>query len=261
MWKLYQRSQALHAQLPEYGAVLVASEHMRREFERNGVPLEKLHLAALPNPHETAPIKPPAPKPSGSNLLFMGRLTRLKGAGDLLRAMPWAEKKLGRPLNVTIAGDGPERQNLEEFARKERLAVEFTGWLDTGRKVDLMRQADLLVVPSLWPEPFGLVGIEAGSYGVPAVGYDAGGISEWLIGGYSGELAPGHPPTVEGLADAIARALYDPAHYADLRVGAREVATRFTAAAHLSKLEAVLETVRHAPAVAGPREETIHAQA
>jgi hypothetical protein len=46
-----------------------------------------------------------------------------------------------------------------------------------------------------------------------------------LIPGHSGELAPGNPPT--------ARALSDPSHYADLRRGAREVASRFTLSAHV----------------------------
>ena len=123
------------------------------------------------------------------------------------------------------------------------LKAEFPGYVSGSKKAELIDQADLLVVPSLWPEPFGLVGIEAGSHGLPAVAFDVGGISDWLIPGYSGELAPGNPPTVDGLADAIARALSDPSHYADLCRGAREVAGRFTLAAHVSKLESILEMV------------------
>ena len=45
-----------------------------------------------------------------------------------------------------------------------------------------------------------MVGIEAGAYGLPAVAFDVGGISDWLIPGFSGELAPGNPPAAEGLA-------------------------------------------------------------
>jgi glycosyltransferase involved in cell wall biosynthesis len=91
---------------------------------------------------------------------------------------------------------------------------------------------------------------------VPAVAYDVGGIADWLIPGYSGELAPGNPPTVEGLAAAICRALSDPSHYADLSRGAREVAGRFTLAAHLSQLENTLET-----ALAARGKGAIHADA
>src|SRR6202034_271377 len=99
---------------------------------------------------------------------------------------------------------------------------------------DLMRQADLVAVPSLWPEPFGLVGIEAGCFGVPAVGFAVGGIPDWLIPGQTGELAPADPPTVEGLAEAIVRALEDPAHYQKLCSGAWEMAKRFSLERHLA---------------------------
>jgi hypothetical protein len=62
---------------------------------------------------------------------------------------------------------------------------------------------------------------------------------------------------VKGLANAITRALSHPTHYADLGRGARQIAARFTLAAHLSKLETTLETVLGTtpgtPAVSGCR--------
>jgi glycosyltransferase involved in cell wall biosynthesis len=256
MWKMYQRAAERNLQLPRYAAILVASAHMRREFARHGVEAERIHLAPLPNPNEAEQFHAPAKPSARSNLLFLGRATRIKGAADLLKAIPLAEKQMGRPLAVTVAGDGPQRKRLEDFASRNQLRAEFTGWIRSSQKADIISKADLLVVPSLWPEPFGLVGIEAGTYGVPAVAYDVGGISDWLIPGYSGELAPGNPPTVEGLAAAICRALSDPSHYADLSRGAREVAGRFTLAAHLSQLENTLET-----ALAARGKGAIHADA
>jgi glycosyltransferase involved in cell wall biosynthesis len=126
------------------------------------------------------------------------------------------------------------------LAREFQVRAEFTGWLGSAEKLELLRQSDLLAVPSLWPEPFGLVGIEAGCVGLPAVGFAVGGIPDWLIPGYSGELAPADPPTVEGLAEAIVRALSDPTGHAKLSRGAWEVARRFTLASHLAKLEPIL---------------------
>jgi glycosyltransferase involved in cell wall biosynthesis len=243
MWKMYQRSAERNAQLPRFAALLVASDHMRREYERHGVRSEKIHLAPLPNPHEGAELTGSAKVASRSHLLFMGRLTKLKGTGRLLEAIPLAEKRLGRTLQLTIAGDGPERRRLEEMARQREIQAQFTGWVGSSQKLGLIQQADLLAVPSLCPEPFGLVGIEAGAYGIPAVAFDVGGISDWLIPGLSGELAPGNPPTAEGLADAITSALSDPSHYANLCRGAREIAARFTLAAHISKLENILKSV------------------
>jgi glycosyltransferase involved in cell wall biosynthesis len=124
-----------------------------------------------------------------------------------------------------------------------------------------MRQADLLAVPSVWPEPFGLVGIEAGSIGLPAVAYAVGGIPDWLLPGQSGEVAAADPPTVDGLADAIVRALADPGHYANLCRGAWEVAQRFTLDTHIAKLVPILEAAarNQGTGTLHSRSEKIHA--
>jgi glycosyltransferase involved in cell wall biosynthesis len=120
------------------------------------------------------------------------------------------------------------------------VAATFHGWVDREQRDRILGAADLLAVPSLWPEPFGLVGVEAGRLGLPAVGFAVGGIPDWLIAGKTGELAPGDPPTVAGLADAIVRALRDPVHHAHLRRGAWEHARPFTIASHLDRLEPIL---------------------
>jgi len=239
MFKMYRISAEMNRHLRYYRAVLVASSHMHREFQRHGVPSDRLHLVPLPN---TGAISSDATvrMASRGRILFMGRLTKLKGVAHLLRAIPIAARKLAQPLPVTIAGDGPERRKLQALAQELAVSAEFLGWVPTERKSDLLREADLLAVPSLWPEPFGLVGIEAGAHGLPAVAYNVGGIRDWLIPGQSGELAPGDPPTVEGLADALVRGLRDPDHYSNLCRGGRQMAARFNLDAHLSQLEDVL---------------------
>ena len=160
MWRMFERSTKYNAQLQKYSAILVASTHMRREYERHGVPSGRIQLSPLPNFSEPSRIQPTARTGLGGNLLFLGRLTKLKGCRQLLQAVPIAEKTLGRPLSLTIAGDGPQRKSLESFAQRHGLTARFAGWVGGPEKADLMEQADLLAVPSLWPEPFGLVGIE-----------------------------------------------------------------------------------------------------
>ncbi len=240
MWQLFQLQSKRKSKLPRYQAVLVASRHMYSEFEQHGVAEKRLHLVPLPIHGNTTGNPALASKAPGRNILFLGRLMDVKGAGYLLRAIPLAAGKLGYPLAVTIAGDGPERGSIEDLARRLGLNVNFAGWVDTERRSDLIRQADLVAVPSLWPEPFGLVGIEAGQLGVPAVAFAVGGITDWLIPGHSGELAPGDPPTVEGLAAAMVRALADPDHYQKLRLGAWEMAKQFSLESHLTQLERIL---------------------
>ena len=103
-----------------------------------------------------------------------------------------------------------------------------------------MRSADLLAVPSVWPEPFGLVGVEAGCVGLPAVAYAVGGISAWLRPGESGELAPADPPTAPGLAKAIVRVLADVAYWRQLSAGAWEMARNYTREGHVSHIDEIL---------------------
>jgi glycosyltransferase involved in cell wall biosynthesis len=226
--------------LARYRAVLVASQHMFGEYAEHEVPSNRLHFVPYP-PTDFAPsLEPPVHRPPSQRILFVGRLTKLKGTHYLIKALPEASRDLGRPLTLCIAGTGPERQHLEDLARRHGVSAEFTGWANADQRWELINHSDLLAVPSLWPEPFALVGPEAGASGLPAVGYTVGGIPEWLIPGLSGELAPADPPTVHGLAAAITRALCNPDHYAQLRHGAWEVARRFSMNAHLNKLEAIL---------------------
>lgn len=228
------------AVLPRYRAVLVASRHMEREFGRHGVASDRLHLVPLPPPGMAPDKVAPIARASSGTIMMAGRLTTLKGGGHLIRAAPRAARALGCALRLSVAGAGPDRAALEEQAREHGVAADFHGWVSADRLIALMRQADLLAVPSVWPEPFGLVGIEAGCVGLPAVAYQLGGIADWLMPGTSGELAPGDPPTVDGLAEAIVRALRDPARHAALRRGAWETARRFTMDAHMRLLEPLL---------------------
>jgi glycosyltransferase involved in cell wall biosynthesis len=230
--------------LDRVAAVLVASRHMAEEYRRNGVPPGRVILAPLfPTASTPLPL-PPLRRGLTGELLFCGRFTSLKGGDVLIRAIGEAARKLQRPLSVVFAGDGPARPAWEGLARRSGVSARFEGWCDTARLGELRHSADLLVVPSVWPEPFGLVGVEAGCVGLPAVAFAVGGITDWLRPGESGELAPS-PPSAAGLAEAIARALRDPDHHQRLREGAWRVAGTFTLARHVETIEATFE--RHDP--------------
>jgi glycosyltransferase involved in cell wall biosynthesis len=239
-WHTYKRQAHRRARLSDYRAILVASAHMRDEFLRHGLSGDQVQLAPLPNLEIAQQSTQPEPATPPWRILMIGRLTAVKGGHYLIPAIAQASKTLNRPLKLTIAGDGPERIRLESVARRLQISVEFTGWVDTPGKIELLRKTDLLAAPSVWPEPFGLVGLEAACLGVPAVGYAVGGVPDWLVPGLTGELAPGDPPSIEGLADAIVRALRIQSHYADLCQGARQFSRNFTLEAHLAKLEPAL---------------------
>ncbi len=238
---LYRTQRRRNRMLSDFHTVLVASRHMAAEMIRNGVPADRVRLLPLFPTDCTPHPEPPSVRPQGGKLLFVGRLTALKGLSHLIRAIPLAEATLGRRFSLVVAGDGSERASCESESRRMGVPAEFLGWIDTPRREAEMRTADLLVVPSVWPEPFGLVGIEAGCVGLPAVAYEVGGIPDWLEAGVSGELAPGDRLDPRRLGEAIVRALADPVHWQKLRVGAWEVSRRFSVEAHLDRLLPILE--------------------
>ena len=180
-------------------------------------------------------------------LAFAGRMDNLKGGLLLLDALPLLRSVAGRPLQLVFAGDGPQRRIWEAAAEKlnrpERgIRIEFAGWLLDAELRALFHASDLLIVPSVWPEPFGIVGVQAALEGLPAAAFAVGGITKWLTDGVGGHLAPGDPPTAEGLARAIVKCFSDDEHYLSLCRGAAEMARRFTVQAHVRELVRVLET-------------------
>jgi glycosyltransferase involved in cell wall biosynthesis len=248
-------------------AVVTHSHHMYCEFAKHGVPVERLHRfpfyaagqerGADRGTGRSLPVLAPdeaeryVPRSAEGawRILFSGRFDQLKGGGLLLEALPSVSARLGAPVEVTMAGDGPARAEWEALADRVRrqsasVRIRFTGWVGKAEIGQLLRGNDLVVVPSVWPEPFGLVGPEAGLQGVPAVAFAVGGVRDWLSDGVNGYLAPGNPPTGAGLADAMVRCLSDNAGYAKLRRGAVDLARRFNREDHLRRLINVFEGVR-----------------
>jgi glycosyltransferase involved in cell wall biosynthesis len=241
----YARQRARLRLLSRYGAILTHSEHMQREYERYPGLEHRIHhswYAAEPYGHP--PPKDFSPQPASANeparLLFVGRMDDLKGGDLAIRALPIVASALGRKVCMVFAGDGPARHKWEEAAAEtewsnSNVRISFAGWQNALGLTHLLDTSDLLVVPSLWPEPYGRVGLEAGRRGVPTAAFAVGGVPEWLTAGRNGALAPADPPTAHGLAQAIAECLVTPEHHASLRQGAR------TAAAHVDDAERHVE--------------------
>lgn len=135
-----------------------------------------------------------------TNLLFVGRLIEWKGTKYLIDAV-----KLLDPgkFELHIAGDGPERENLEKNAPEN---VVFHGY-QTGKNLEeLYLNADVFVLPSIvddagYTEGLGTVLLEAANFSIPSIGTNVGGIPDIIIDGKTGLLVPQKDSAA--LADAI----------------------------------------------------------
>lgn len=272
MVRLYNLQSKRLNSLHRYDAIVTHSEHMLSEYLNHGLPAESAYrfayyvrpLEIVAAEHQEFVSASSANYRSNSfagieagfetntrpnwRIVFSGRMEFLKGGHVFLNALPQVARLIDRPLQVIFIGDGKERRRLEAQAAHVKretpnIQVEFKGWLSHPETERVIDESDLVVVPSLWPEPFGLVGPEAGQHGVPVAAFAVGGIPDWLKDGVNGHLAPGDPPTAVGLAAAIVACLRDPGHHAKLRSGAMVVSERFSLKNHLTALENVFQEV------------------
>ncbi len=180
-WIRLKEFQQRIAEIKACNSFVVMSDYMRNNLLCNGYPSEKIIKLYPVKQIERVPER----KPDGS-LVYAGQLIRGKGIDLLLKAMT----KMRNRAKLFILGVGNDEERLKELCAKYRLTnrVEFTGWVRNS--TEYLDKASVAVVPSLWQEPFGLVGIEAFSRKVPVVGFDVGGINEWLKHEGNGILVP-----------------------------------------------------------------------
>lgn len=238
MMRDYAWGKAQRELFARYRTIVVASRFMRDEYLRAGVPPSHVRAIPLFAPAVANPVAVSRPRPI--DVLFLGRLTNLKSPDAVIDAAARAGRLLGRRLTVMMAGDGPERAYIGDLAATSRVNATFPGWVGPTERDRLLRESAVLAIPSRWPEPFGLVGLEAAAFGTPSVAFDTGGIRDWLTDDENGRLIDPANDS-DGMGDAIAEILRDPALHCRLATGAREAATRFRLDVHVGAVIRVLE--------------------
>lgn len=153
----------------------------------------------VPNGVDPEFFHPNGGNPSGSYLLFVGRLVPYKGVDVLIRAL--ALQPL--PLPLVIAGEGPCRAELEDLARRLGVNVRFLGRVHDDALPPLYRGACATVLPSVGrQEAFGICLLESMACGTPVVASDLPGVDEIALQG--GLLArPGDPASLAALLERV----------------------------------------------------------
>lgn len=132
------------------------------------------------------------------DVVFVGRLVSDKGADILIDALALLKAR-GIAISATIVGDGPEREALERRARDIVPSIVFPGSKTDDDLARILNAHRILVIPSRWPEPFGIVALEGISCGCAVIGSSGGGLPEAI--GPCGRTVPNGDP--EALASAI----------------------------------------------------------
>ncbi|MGE0702648.1 MAG: glycosyltransferase family 4 protein [Vicinamibacterales bacterium] len=139
---------------------------------------------------------------SGQYLAFVGRISPEKRVDRAIRIA----QHVGRPLRIAAKVDSVDRAYYDE-----RIApllggpgVEFVGEIGEADKSEFLGQATALLFPVDWPEPFGLVMIEAMACGTPVVAYNRGSVPEIIEPGVTGFIVDGFDEAVDAVERAAA---------------------------------------------------------
>jgi glycogen synthase len=161
----------------------------------------------IANPYDAATFHVRKNVPRTNDIIFVGRLVSDKGADLLLEALARVHAD-GLKCNLTVIGEGPELKKLQAQAAISGLSAHtrFLGVRTGGELSTLLNQHRLLVVPSRWNEPFGLVALEGIASGCAVVGTRGGGLSSAI--GPCGMTVPNGDASA--LAAEIGRLLREP---------------------------------------------------
>lgn len=226
--------------------VVAVCDAFARDLRGAGVRAERVSLRhnfvlpfTAPQPADVDALRTRLGIPAGTQvMLAIGRLSQEKGHADLLQAVAIARQ--APDFRLVIAGDGPERANLE-FQRK-RLGIEdiviLAGYQSDVRPFYAL--ADLLVLPS-HSEGSPNVLLEAMSAGLPIVATDAGGIIEIASDGVTALIVPKRDP--RAFAAAIQRLRSDAELARRLADECRREAARYTPEAYVESMGAIYRSV------------------
>jgi glycosyltransferase involved in cell wall biosynthesis len=221
----FHRSRGTYVDLVD--RYIALTEFARDKLVAGGIPQERIAVKSN--------FAEPDPSPRnelGNYALFAGRLTDEKGTHVLLDA--W--KRLDSNVPLRVAGDGPQREQLERRVTDERIAnVTFLGALPAEELMQELRSARVLVFPSRWYEGMPMSIVEAFACGVPTIASRLGGMREMIEDGRTGLLVA--PADAADLAATVSWAFSHDAEIDALGRAARaEYEKHYTAAANCTRL-------------------------
>jgi glycosyltransferase involved in cell wall biosynthesis len=216
-------------------AHIVCSEYMREEMIRQGYNKELIYRVPFVPERKTVPL---LRQPDGKTILFFGQVVRGKGLDILIQAL----KNIEEPWELVVVGSGTHEEECRRLVHSYALEqqVHFKGFLPFPEVVPYFSRTVCLAMPSMWGEPFGLVGIEAMRAQVPVVGFASGGMKDWLHDGENGLVAPWGD--VRALRNCLRKMLTQPELVRQLGEIGKEQASQYEAKKAISSLSDIFSS-------------------
>jgi glycosyltransferase involved in cell wall biosynthesis len=172
----------------QFKRLIALSSYIRDVLVTNGFPADR--ITVLNN--FTRLLPKPLDVMEDNVVLYAGRITPEKGLLELIQSISLTK---ARPKLVVVGKDGMLgqsgfQQKVVETAAHRGVEIQFLGWCAGDDLVAAYQRAKIVAFSSVWPEPFGLVGIEAMMQARPVVAFDCGGVPDWLQHGKTGFLVP-----------------------------------------------------------------------
>lgn len=221
----------------------VDSEYMKESLLRSGLGAESIYVT--PTVTELPEAIDADYYPRENRILFVGRITAEKGLEFLLRSLQFVKSSYA----LVVVGDGYALPHARKLADHWGLGgqVRFEGHVSKKDLDGYYREASVVVVPSVYPEPLGLVGPEAMAHARPVVAFKTGGIPEWLSDGETGFLVD--RADTRSMGERIDLLLRDKALAIEMgRKGREHIEKRLSPAAHVDQM---LKIYEHAIAAQG----------
>jgi len=219
--------------------IIANSDYVRSQLIANRLPPEKIvTLRCGVQIPKTASHPLTLETHQNRRILFAGRIVPDKGIEWLVKALA----KTDLQVHLDIAGEGWGRPQVEKLADKLGLTNRITwhGWCSGEKLEALYQQCFAVVFPSLWPEPAGLVTLEAYAHHRPVIASAVGGIPEHVQDGKTGILVP--PNDTKKLAEAINELAKN--HEVSRKIGEQGYAwflQEFTIDVHIQRLQKIYQ--------------------
>ncbi|MEN9869784.1 MAG: alpha-D-kanosaminyltransferase, partial [Cyanobacteriota bacterium] len=171
--------------------LIANSKYMRRQLIKNGFSGDRITTLYYGIPILKTDAEPLTREiHRQQRILFAGRIIPPKGLNWLLETLAQTDSC----IHLDIAGDGYVRSQMEKLSKELGLSERVTwhGWCNHEQLDALYQQCFALIFPSVWPEPAGIVTLEAYAHYRPVIASSVGGIPEHITDSQTGILVPPH---------------------------------------------------------------------